>query len=230
MDYIQNKWGNDGYATWFKIMEKLGRADNHYLDLSDEVQMMFLASYCGVSEVALTEILDFLAKANWLHKRLWNDHKVVCSPEFLESITDAYLRRSNECINIQSIELMYYNNSQGGELMMDKNPQSRVEKSKEEKSRGSNTSTTPSNPDNRQLTIRELHEAIISDNQMMEALTMTMKTGSIKKTEALATEFCNHLVRGGEKTKSEKDGKHHFRNWITKPTAREIINQGKLVE
>lgn len=86
------------------------------------------------------------------------------------------------------------------------------------------------NSSNRQLTIRELHQAIISDKQMMEALTMTMKTGSLKKTEALATAFCNHLVSGGEKYKSEKDGKHHFRNWLTKPTAREIINQGKLVE
>lgn len=32
ISYIRKKYGNDGYATWFTILEELGLADFHYLD------------------------------------------------------------------------------------------------------------------------------------------------------------------------------------------------------
>jgi hypothetical protein len=44
MHYILNKYKNDGYTVWFRLLEELGKADYHYLDLSDEVQIMYLAS------------------------------------------------------------------------------------------------------------------------------------------------------------------------------------------
>ena len=46
MQYIQNKFGNDGYATWFKIMEKLGSSNDHHIDLSDDLQFELFADYC----------------------------------------------------------------------------------------------------------------------------------------------------------------------------------------
>ena len=135
MQYLHNKFGNDGYAVWYKMMEKLAKADNHFIDLSDEINLELFADYCLVDIDALNSIINFLCRCNWMHKKLWNDHKVVYSPEFLESVKDAYKRRSNVCINTQGIELMYYNNPQGTELMGDINTQSKVEYSKEEKTK-----------------------------------------------------------------------------------------------
>jgi len=40
MFFIENKYGNDGYSSWFKILEQLGDADDHYLDLEDQSQLM----------------------------------------------------------------------------------------------------------------------------------------------------------------------------------------------
>jgi hypothetical protein len=36
MHIIENKFGNDGYSIWFKLLEQLGKANNHFIDISDE--------------------------------------------------------------------------------------------------------------------------------------------------------------------------------------------------
>ena len=36
MFYIEHKYGNDGYATWIRILRKLGVTYYHYLKLSEE--------------------------------------------------------------------------------------------------------------------------------------------------------------------------------------------------
>ena len=44
MFVIERKFGNDGYATWFKILETLTITDYHYIDLNTEDQVIFLAA------------------------------------------------------------------------------------------------------------------------------------------------------------------------------------------
>jgi hypothetical protein len=129
MKYLEKKYGNDGYAVWYKIMERLGSSENHFIDLKDEMQLMFLADFCNVSEEVLLEIIEVLVRVKWIHKKLWNC-KVLHSVEFLQSVKDAYKRRQNECINTQEIELMYYNNQQENELMHYTNTQSKVKETK----------------------------------------------------------------------------------------------------
>jgi hypothetical protein len=31
MHIIESKYGNNGYAAWFKLLEELGKANNHYM-------------------------------------------------------------------------------------------------------------------------------------------------------------------------------------------------------
>ena len=42
MRYMRSKYGNDGYAVWYCLLEQLGNAPNHFLDLSDEVNRMLV--------------------------------------------------------------------------------------------------------------------------------------------------------------------------------------------
>jgi hypothetical protein len=42
MYIIEEKFGNDGYATWFKLLEQLGNQKNHYIDFSDDMTLMFV--------------------------------------------------------------------------------------------------------------------------------------------------------------------------------------------
>ena len=49
MFYLRSKYNNDGYAVWYMLLEKLGEAEYHYLDLSNDLQIMYLASEFKVS-------------------------------------------------------------------------------------------------------------------------------------------------------------------------------------
>ena len=106
MSYMEKKYGNDGYAVWFKILEELGNTDFHYLNLSDEIQIMFLSDRCLVSEERLLDIIKDLIKLKEFDLNLWNENTILFSNKFIESIKDAYLKRTNDCINENSILIL----------------------------------------------------------------------------------------------------------------------------
>jgi hypothetical protein len=133
---IETKYGNDGYATWFKILEKLATTDNHYLDLNDEVEVIYLSAKCKVSEQVLFSIINDLARLGCFDKILW-EKRYLWSQVFIDSIQDAYSRRNNKCMTYESLckhllglcstetELVYE--------ILDSNTQSKVKESKEKK-------------------------------------------------------------------------------------------------
>ncbi len=103
MSYLEKKYKNDGYATWFKILEELGNTEYHYLNLKDEVQIMFLSDKCLVSETVLVSIIEDLIRLNEFDKKLWENHKILFNEKFVSSIEDAYKKRKNKCINKNSL-------------------------------------------------------------------------------------------------------------------------------
>ena len=100
---IENKYGNDGYATWIKILRQLAVTNYHYLNLSDYTELIFLSSKCKISEEKLKEIITDLANIGEFNKELWEQNRIVFSEKFIENIKDAYARRKNECINMYTL-------------------------------------------------------------------------------------------------------------------------------
>lgn len=95
MSVLQSRYGNDGYAVWFKLLEQLASTDFHYLDLNNKLDFHYLANnVCLVSEETLVKILNDLAEFGEINAELWKI-KVVWSEKFMRSIADAYKRR--EC-------------------------------------------------------------------------------------------------------------------------------------
>lgn len=99
---IEAKYGNDGYATWFKILEKLATTENHYLNLNDEVEVMYLSSKCRVKEDVLFEIINDLSRLGCFDKILW-EKRYIWSQVFIDSIQDAYSRRNNKCMTYEGL-------------------------------------------------------------------------------------------------------------------------------
>lgn len=95
---IQNKYKNDGYATWNKLLELLAKTENHYLDLSIKSELMFIASYCLVDEDKLLLIIDDITMLGEFDTFLWENRLIWCE-KFIESIKTAYLKRLNPCID-----------------------------------------------------------------------------------------------------------------------------------
>jgi hypothetical protein len=144
MFVIESKYGNDGYAVWFKLLERLGDTDNHYLNLSDETELMYLASLMKVDEIKFKNILSDLSKLGAIDKELYEENKIVWSQKFYESIQDAYAKRNNRCIDRNSLVQLLISlgiRKQGkssnkpikGDQYSDINPQSKEEEIKEKK-------------------------------------------------------------------------------------------------
>lgn len=103
MNVIETRYGNDGYALWFKLLEQLGKANNHYINLQDDTTLMFLASLFRLSEDLTLIILTDLAKLGAIDRFLFEKHKVIWSQKFVDSIQDAYRKRNSSCIQYSAV-------------------------------------------------------------------------------------------------------------------------------
>lgn len=99
---LESQFGNDGYASWFKILERLGASDGHYIDLRDKAAMLHLSAYCRVSAETLTEILNLLSELEAIDRDLWRGN-VVFSWGLVHRVTDAYRKRINNLPTKDSI-------------------------------------------------------------------------------------------------------------------------------
>lgn len=111
MYYIEQKHGNDGYAVWIKLLTALATTSDHFLDLSEPVELMFLSSKCRVPEEKLIEIISDLVKLKEFDKNIWVDHRVIWSDKFMENIEDAYRKRRNKPMTRGQLYSKYYTKS-----------------------------------------------------------------------------------------------------------------------
>jgi len=103
MFYLEETYGNDGFATFIKLLRELARTDFHYLDLSKPSTRMFLSAKCKVSKEVLEAIIKDLVDLEKFDKELWNENSIIWCQDFIDSIQDAYIKRSNTCINKSSL-------------------------------------------------------------------------------------------------------------------------------
>jgi len=148
MFYLRTEYGNDGYVVWFMTLEKLGKASYHYLDLKDEVEIMYLSAEFKVESDKLREILNCLVKLGEFDRYLWETESILYNEKFVENISDAYKKRTNDCINRESLISLLVGKGRiklpkgekkldlgsGNEQNADDNPQSIVKDSKVNKS------------------------------------------------------------------------------------------------
>ena len=89
---FEGKYGNDGYAFWFKTLEILGSTEQHFLDYNDGCTMEFLLAKTRLSEVIVNEMLNMLAKIGAIDDELWK-MKIIWSENFVNNLSSVYNRR-----------------------------------------------------------------------------------------------------------------------------------------
>lgn len=140
MFILESKWGNDGYAVWFKLLEKLGATESHYIDCRDDTAIVFLAAVCRVPENVLVEIVDTLVYLNAIDRGLWL-HKLIYCQHLVDNLATVYQRRRMETPTIEKVI------ARSGVVIADINPvnddskrQSKVNESKVNESKDANHS------------------------------------------------------------------------------------------
>lgn len=141
MFFIRNKYGNDGYTVWFMLLEELGKADYHYLDLSDDLQRMYLSSEFKVTEDILISIIETLIKLGEFNRELWEEGRILFNQQFVTSVEDAYRKRTSVCITLPALRQLlsdkrqhesnnYRKNEPNGQEIGDRSTQTKLKESK----------------------------------------------------------------------------------------------------
>lgn len=139
MFYIEETYGNDGFATFVKLLRELAKTNYHFLDLSKPTTIMFLSAKCKVTKETLLSIINDLVDLGKFDSILWNENKVIWCQDFIDSIQDAYIRRNNKCITYDGLLMHLVSlgiRKQGNcSKNNNKNPQSKVDNNKVNKNK-----------------------------------------------------------------------------------------------
>lgn len=212
MYFIKQKYKNDGYATWIKILRELAITNYHYLQLSDKRDFMYLSGICQVDIEKLNLIIKDLCELGEFDKELWLNNKVIWCQKFIDSIQDAYKKRNNECFTKQELLIRLgitkpsktitkpiKSSIKGGS-----NTQSIVEYSKEDKSIVDEG-----------IDIDILKSKYLADKKLSDAVCKSKKI-SVKELKNKLENFNLHLIQIQKTKKSWNDYITHFTNWLRK--------------
>jgi hypothetical protein len=158
MTILENKFGNDGYAFWFKLLEILGSTNGHFYEYKNTADKEFLHAKTLVSEDIAKEILNLLAELNAIDQELW-EHNIIWCSNFVDNIEDAYSRRKVNVPHkpIVSEVNVNRNPSEGDKCSHDDdiNSQSKVKESKVNKSKGKPSEKSDTESDEFSLTKKD---------------------------------------------------------------------------
>lgn len=82
---LRRRHGNDGYATFFCLIEMLCQEDGMQMPLSNPLDIETVAEECGVRDSAhLLNIIQCCTEIGLLDKQLWESDRIVFSPGLYE--------------------------------------------------------------------------------------------------------------------------------------------------
>lgn len=90
---IQQRYGNDGYAFWFKLLEFLGLQDGLKVDFSIQKDWLYFLSIAKVDAETGEGIMTMLADIDAIDKDLWRNNRVVWSQNFADRLTAIFVKR-----------------------------------------------------------------------------------------------------------------------------------------
>lgn len=146
---LEARWGNDGYAFWFKLLELLGDSNDFFYNCNSSADWEYLLSRARVTEVVATAILDKLSEIDAIDAGLWAE-KIVWSDNFVSNLESVFDRRKSSappkpglCIrkSDQNENCEGFGNGNSNEALMiptktDKVEERRVEETKAKESEG----------------------------------------------------------------------------------------------
>lgn len=95
---LENTYGNDGYAFWFKTLSLLGRTPGHFFNVHNRHDWLFLLARTRVSEVNANNIIKLLIDLGAIDRDLWENNKVIWCQNFVDHLASLYARRKNGTI------------------------------------------------------------------------------------------------------------------------------------
>lgn len=93
---LEMRYGNDGYAAWFKLLETLGRTETLSIDYTNIQERVFLVKSMGVMEEKALEMLDYMAELNAIDQELWRSRKIIWSQNFADRLIATVFKKRKD--------------------------------------------------------------------------------------------------------------------------------------
>lgn len=90
---LEGKYGNDGYAFWFKLLELLGETEGHYYDCSKATNWEFLLAKTRVPNDIAEGIITTLVDLGKIDVELWNERRILWVGRLIDNLGDLYRKR-----------------------------------------------------------------------------------------------------------------------------------------
>ncbi|MBI2550839.1 DUF4373 domain-containing protein [Candidatus Uhrbacteria bacterium] len=136
---VEQRFGNDGYAFLFKILEVLGKTENHFIDCRKPEDYEYLLAITKVSRDKAEEIMALLTTLGTFDADLWK-HRIIYSDNFIKNLEGVYERRKRKTLTKQDLckqlSIKCKQKPASRSLPSAETPQSKVKESKEKKSEG----------------------------------------------------------------------------------------------
>lgn len=134
---LEDKYACKGIGFFSNMCRFLSQTPDHHYSLFDEVDKMYFFSKVKCDEESGMDMLNIMAKTGKIHRQLWEEKRVIASPDFLKNIEDAYKNRKNKIITIDEIckiygliDVSYQKNPQEDVITYEENPQTILKNTK----------------------------------------------------------------------------------------------------
>lgn len=136
---VEQRFGNDGYAFLFKILEILGKSENHFIDCRNPADFEYLISITKLNKEKAEEIMELLTLLGTFDADLWK-YRIIYSENFVKNLQGVYERRKRKTLTKQDLckqlSIKCKQKPASKTLLSAEIPQSKVKESKEKKSIG----------------------------------------------------------------------------------------------
>ena len=92
---INKKYGNDGYAFYFKLRELLAKTDYHNYDLSNDIDWQDFVSEMDIDEKKAVELIEFMVRLEELDEDMWKNEKRLWSENLKDDLLPVYNKRKS---------------------------------------------------------------------------------------------------------------------------------------
>lgn len=93
---LESKYGNDGYAFWFKLLEILGEAEGHFYDCSNGSNWAYLLAKTRCSEDIANDIIKTLVELGKIDGDLWEKKRLLWVDNFVKNLSEVYRTRHTD--------------------------------------------------------------------------------------------------------------------------------------
>jgi hypothetical protein len=104
---LQHKYGLEGIGFFTNLFRLLTSTPDHHICIADPGDALYVFSRIGVDEDRGLQMIEDMVLTGKLHKRLWEQYRVIVSPDLLKSLEILYEKRNNDIITIEEIEKMF---------------------------------------------------------------------------------------------------------------------------